>query len=131
MRAEWIWRVLRKGLRVATVWVRIASLGTWLSALVIAAVAVASMIGGHGVFALGVGVMLLIYAALLGLVGWAAHRGVSWSDGLLIASSVLHIAVVVSLLRSGAPIWFLALLLIAAAVLVSAVVLTLGRRRTD
>lgn len=109
-------------------WRRVASLGTWLSALVIVAVAVASIVAGHGVFALGVGIMLLIYAALLGLVGWAAHRGAPWSDGLLIASSLLHIAVVVTMLRSGAPVWFLALLLVAVAVLVAAVMLVLGRR---
>jgi len=110
-------------------WRWLASSATWLSALVIAGVAVGSVAGGHGRFALGVAAMLVVYAVLLGLIGWAAHRARSWADGLLIGSALLHIAVLVSLLGSGAPRWFWSILLIPGAVLVAAVMLSLGRRR--
>ncbi len=106
--------------RARPVWVLVASLGTWLSALVIAGVGVASIVIGGGLFAAGVGAMLLIYAVLLGLVGWAAHHGTSWADGLLVASSLLHLIVVISLLSSGSPPWFLIFALRAAVVLVAA-----------
>lgn len=119
---------VHRSVRSATGWGLLAALGSWLSALVIAGVAVAVMIIGHALFSAGVGVMLLVYAGILGLIGWAAARGVGWADGLLIASSLVHIAVVVTLVRSGAPAWFLVFLVLGAVVLLAAVMLAVGHR---
>lgn len=99
-------------------WVLVAGLATWLSALAVGAVGVASIAVGHGAFAAGVGAMLLIYAVLVAVVGWLVVRGVSWADGLLVASGILHLVIVISLVSSGGPAW----ILVFAAVAVLAVV---------
>lgn len=88
-------------------WVLVAGFATWLSALAVGVVGVVSIAVGHGAFAVGVGAMLLIYATLVAVVGWLVVRGVSWAEGLLVASGILHLVVVISLVSSGGPAWIL------------------------
>lgn len=102
------------------IWILVAALATWLSALAVAAVAVVSMAVGRGTFALGVGAMLLVYAALVAVIGWLLVRRVSWADGLLVASGVLHLVVVISLVSSGGPAWILAFAAVAVLAVVAA-----------
>lgn len=59
--------------------------------------------------------MLIIYAALVVLVGWMAVKGRPSAQGLMVASGLLHVVVLVSLQRSGGPVWFWILAVIPAA----------------
>ncbi|MEE8868575.1 MAG: hypothetical protein SOH99_04220 [Acidipropionibacterium acidipropionici] len=107
--------------------VLLAAWSTWLSALALAGVGVGSIVVGHGRFSIGVGAMLIGYALFVALIGRWLVRRASWADGPLVASGILHLVVVVSLVRSGAPAWFLVLAALAGVAVVSAL-LPVSRR---
>ena len=78
----------------------------WLVALVIAAIGIGSIAELHGRCSVGVGVMLLAYAALLGWVGYSAWRRRFYSRGMLVGTGLLHLAVAVSSMSAGnLPVW--------------------------
>lgn len=83
----------------------VACWSTWVQAGVIAAVAVASALRDHGLFSTGISVMLGVYALLVAGVGAAAMARRALGQGLLVGSGLLHLLVVVSLVRDGAPVW--------------------------
>ncbi|EFS75363.1 hypothetical protein HMPREF9622_00229 [Cutibacterium modestum HL037PA3] len=89
-----------------------------MALVVVAARVIAS---GRDAFGAGVGAMLLIYAGLVALVGWLAIKGRSSAQGLLVASGLLHLVVLVSMQRSGGPVWFWALAVLPATVVASLV----------
>lgn len=98
----------------------VAVAGTWISAVILVVVGVGVIATGHSVFGTGVGAMLVCYALLVGLVGWAALRARGMAEGMLVASGLLHTVVLVSLQRAGGPEWFWALAVIPVAVVVAA-----------
>ncbi|HOB05879.1 MAG TPA: hypothetical protein PKM36_11485 [Propionibacteriaceae bacterium] len=78
----------------------------WLVALVIAVIGIGSIAQLHGRFSVGVGVMLLAYAALLGWVGSSAWRRRFYSRGMLVGTGLLHLAVALSSISAGnVPVW--------------------------
>ena len=103
---------LRGGIPVS---VLVAVVATWICAIALLVVAIAVMVSGRDVFSAGVGAMLIIYAALVVLVGWMAVKGRPPAQGLMVASGLLHVVVLVSLQRSGGPVWFWILAVIPAA----------------
>lgn len=100
--------------------VLLAAWSTWLSAMVLAGVGVGSIVAGHGRFSIGVGTMLIGYALIVALLGRWLLRRVSWADGPLVASGILHLIVVISLVGSGAPVWILSLAVLAGVSVVGA-----------
>lgn len=99
--------------------VLVAVAGTWISTVVLLIVAIRVMVSGRDIFGAGVGAMLIIYASLVALVGWLAIKGRSSAQGLLVASGMLHLVVLVSTQRSGGPAWFWGLAIIPATVIVA------------
>lgn len=92
----------------------VACWSVWVQAGVIAAVAVASALRDHGRFSTGISVMLGVYALLVVGVGVAAMARRRLGQGLLVGSGLLHVLVVVSLVRDGAPWWVAGLAVLAA-----------------
>ena len=107
---------LRGGIPVS---VLVAVVATWICAIALLVVAIAVMVSGRDVFSAGVGAMLIIYAALVVLVGWMAVKGRPPAQGLMVASGLLHVVVLVSLQRSGGPVWFWILAVIPAAAVIA------------
>ena len=101
--------------------VLVAAGGTWISSMALVVVAARVIASGRDAFGTGVGAMLLIYAGLVALVGWLAIKGRSSAQGLLVASGLLHLVVLVSMQRSGGPVWFWALAVLPATVVASLV----------
>ncbi|AOH45036.1 hypothetical protein E5345_03875 [Propionibacterium sp. NM47_B9-13] len=101
--------------------VLVAAGGTWISSMALVVVAARVIASGRDAFGAGVGAMLLIYAGLVALVGWLAIKGRSSAQGLLVASGLLHLVVLVSMQRSGGPVWFWALAVLPATVVASLV----------
>ena len=101
--------------------VLVAAGGTWISSMALVVVAARVIASGRDAFGAGVGAMLLIYAGLVALVGWLAIKGRSSAQGLLVASRLLHLVVLVSMQRSGGPVWFWALAVLPATVVASLV----------
>jgi hypothetical protein len=66
---------------------------------------VGSALQFHGRFSAGVGIMLVLYGALLGWIGYAAWRQKYYVRGALLASALLNLAVAVSSLSSNVPLW--------------------------
>ncbi|MBI4899393.1 MAG: hypothetical protein HY829_02830 [Actinobacteria bacterium] len=83
----------------------VAAILTGLFALVVVGVAVGSAVQPHGQFSLGVGVMLLLYGALLGWVAWTTWRQRFYLRGALVGSALLNLAVAVSSLASNVALW--------------------------
>ncbi|MSS45401.1 hypothetical protein FYJ43_04970 [Cutibacterium sp. WCA-380-WT-3A] len=106
---------------VAPVAVMVAVGGTWMSSAALLCVAIRVIASGRDTFSAGVGAMLIIYAGLVGLVGWLAVKGQSVAQGLLVASGLLHLVVLVSMQRSGGPVWFWGLAILPAVVTVASV----------
>ncbi|MCP2378139.1 hypothetical protein [Cutibacterium modestum] len=102
--------------------VLVAAGGTWISSMALVVVAARVIASGRDAFGAGVGAMLLIYAGLVALVGWLAIKGRSSAQGLLVASGLLHLVVLVSMQRSGGPVWFWALAVLPATVVVASLV---------
>lgn len=85
----------------------IAAAATLLVGIALIAVAVAVMVTRMALFSLGVGVMLLIYGALVVLIGWAAWRRARLAFGPLVAGALLHLLVTLNLARGSlAPLFF-------------------------
>lgn len=80
---------------------------TGLFALVMIALGVASALQFHGRFSAGVGIMLVMYGALLGWIAYAAWRQKFYVRGALVASALLNLGVAVSSLSSNVPLWSL------------------------
>ncbi|WP_022910394.1 hypothetical protein [Aestuariimicrobium kwangyangense] len=82
--------------------------GAAAAALVVLGVVVAAQ--RHGIFSVGVGVMLLLYGLLVGAVAWWARRGRLWTTGPMVAAALLHLLVVVAI-APDANAWWWALVL--------------------
>jgi hypothetical protein len=78
---------------------------TGLFALVTIVLGVGSVLQFHGRFSAGVGIMLLMYGALLGWIAYAAWRQRFYIRGALLASALLNLGVAVSSLSSNVPLW--------------------------
>lgn len=78
---------------------------TGLFALVTVALGIGSALQFHGRFSAGVGIMLLLYGALLGWIAWSAWRQRFYIRGALVASALLNLGVAVSSLSSNVPLW--------------------------
>ncbi len=63
-----------------------------LSAVAFLTMAVLSWTSGHGEFSGGVGILLLAWSLLLGLIAWGVHRARRWARGPAVATSLLHLA---------------------------------------
>lgn len=83
----------------------IAAALTGLFALVVIGLAIGSAIQQHGRFSIGVGVMLLLYGALLAWIAIATWRLRFYIRGALVASALLNLAVSLSSLSSNIALW--------------------------
>jgi hypothetical protein len=83
----------------------VAAALTGLFALVTIVLGVGSALQFHGRFSAGVGIMLVLYGALLGWIAYAAWRQKYYVRGALLASALLNLAVAVSSLSSNVPLW--------------------------
>jgi len=78
---------------------------TGVFTLVAIGLAIGSAIQPHGRFSIGVGVMLLLYGALLGWIATATWRLRFYIRGALVASALLNLAVSLSSLSSNIALW--------------------------
>lgn len=78
---------------------------TGLFGLVAIALGVGSALQFHGRFSAGVGIMLVMYGALLAWIAYAAWRQKFYVRGALLASALLNLGVAVSSLSSNVPLW--------------------------
>jgi hypothetical protein len=83
----------------------VAAVLTGLFAVAVVGVAIGSAVQPHGQFSLGVGVMLLLYGALLGWVAWTTWRQRFYLRGALVGSALLNLAVAVSSFASNVALW--------------------------
>ncbi len=83
----------------------VAAILTGVFALVVVGLAVGSAVQAHGRFSIGVGVMLLLYGALLGWIAATTWRQRFYIRGALVGSALLNLAVAVSSLPSNVPLW--------------------------
>ena len=102
--------------------VLVATAGTWISSVALLVVAIRVIVSGRNMFGAGVGAMLIIYAGLVALVGWLAVKGRPSAQGLLVASGLLHLVVLVSMQRSDGPAWFWGVAIIPATVVIASLV---------
>lgn len=105
--------------------------GTVLAALVFLFVGVGSLGVNNGVFSAGIALMLIGYAALLGLIARAAHTGWGPGNGAVVASSLLHMLVGVSTARGSNQWWLWIFVALAAATLVGALKAHLDEVKAD
>jgi hypothetical protein len=83
-----------------------AALLVWLVGAVVAALGVGTVAQLHGRFSAGVGVMLLVYAAVLAWVGWSAWTLRFYARGMLVGTGLLHLFLAVSSMAAGnVAIW--------------------------
>ncbi len=83
----------------------VAAVLTGVFALVVTGLAIGSAVQSHGRFSIGVGVMLLLYGALLGWIAWTTWRQRFYIRGALVGSALLNLAVAVSSLSSNVALW--------------------------
>jgi hypothetical protein len=83
----------------------VAAILTGVFALVVVGLGIGSAVQSHGRFSIGVGVMLVLYAALLGWIAIAAWRQRFYIRGALVGSALLNLAVALSSLSSNIPLW--------------------------
>lgn len=98
----------------------VAAALTGLFALVTIVLGVGSALQFHGRFSAGVGIMLVMYGAMLGWIAYAAWRQRFYIRGALLASALLNLGVAVSSLSSNVPLWSL-ITLLSAVIVVCAV----------
>lgn len=79
----------------------IAVLGTGLAAAALLGIAIASIAARFATFGVGIGIVLLIYGALVGLGAWLGYARVGIARGLMVAPALLHLAVCWSLATAG------------------------------
>lgn len=72
-------------------WLAAAAASTVVLALVFVVLAVASMTSGHGQFSIQVALMLVVWAALVGMAGWGMWALKPWSRGAVVAAGLLHL----------------------------------------
>ena len=83
----------------------VAAILTGVFALVVIGLGIGSAVQSHGQFSIGVGVMLLLYGALLGWIAITTWRQRFYIRGALVGSALLNLAVAVSSLSSNIPLW--------------------------
>jgi len=83
----------------------VAAVLTGVFALVVVGLAIGSAVQSHGRFSIGVGVMLLLYGALLAWIAIAAWRLRFYIRGALVGSALLNLAVALSSWSSNIPVW--------------------------
>ncbi len=83
----------------------VAAVLTGVFALVVVALGIGSSVQSHGRFSIGVGIMLLLYGALLGWIAWTTWRQRFYIRGALVGSALLDLAVAVSSLSSNVALW--------------------------
>lgn len=94
---------------------------TAVAAAAFAVVGIVSILTRPSEFSLGVGAMLVIYAALVGAVAWLCWRRVSLASGTVVAAGLLHTLVLGSFVTSGHTPWLALLLPIPIATVVAGV----------
>ena len=83
----------------------IAAALTGLFALVVIGLGIGSSVQAHGQFSIGVGIMLLLYGALLGWIAVTTWRQRFYIRGALVGSALLNLAVAVSSWGSNVALW--------------------------
>ena len=83
----------------------VAAILTGVFALVVIGLAIGSSVQSHGQFSIGVGVMLLLYGALLGWIAFTTWRQRFYIRGALVGSALLNLAVAVSSFTSNVALW--------------------------
>ena len=83
----------------------IAAALTGLFALVAIGLGIGSSVQAHGQFSIGVGIMLLLYGALLGWIAVTTWRQRFYIRGALVGSALLNLAVAVSSWGSNVALW--------------------------
>jgi hypothetical protein len=83
----------------------IAAALTGLFALVVIGLGIGSSVQAHGQFSIGVGIMLLLYGALLGWIAVTTWRQRFYIRGALVGSALLNLAVAVSSWASNVALW--------------------------
>ncbi len=83
----------------------VASILTGVFALVVVGLGIGSSVQSHGRFSIGVGIMLLLYGALLGWIAFTTWRQRFYIRGALVGSALLNLAVAVSSLPSNVALW--------------------------
>lgn len=74
---------------------------TALAGLAFIGMGVGSFAVGQGSFSAGVGASLAIYGALVCALAWLGARRISWVQGLIVGSALLHTVSAFSLLQAG------------------------------
>ena len=83
----------------------VAAVLTGVFAVVVIGLGIGSSVQSHGRFSIGVGVMLLLYGALLGWIAFTTWRQRFYIRGALVGSALLNLAVAVSSLSSNVAVW--------------------------
>jgi hypothetical protein len=83
----------------------VAAVLTGVFALVVIGLGIGSSVQSHGQFSIGVGVMLLLYGALLGWIAFTTWRQRFYIRGALVGSALLNLAVALSSLSSNVALW--------------------------
>jgi hypothetical protein len=96
----------------------VASLGTAVMALLLVALAIASLASGHGSFSGVIGVAVACYGLGLAVAAWGLLRGIGFARGPVIACGLLNLVTAVSLAAAAPLAWLVAAL--AAATVVAA-----------
>lgn len=78
----------------------IAVTGTALSCLALVGMGVASIVSRWATFGWGIGIVLIIYGALVGAGAWLGARRVPLARGMMVAPALLHLATAGSLATS-------------------------------
>ena len=106
---------------------------TAVAGFAVLGVAVATLVANHQLFGIGIAVILALYGASLVAFAWFTAKGHSWSLGLIVASSLLHLMVVYSLLTSADRAQFVGTIIVAPFVLVTVVtsIWAVGRREVE
>ena len=83
----------------------VAAVLTGVFAVVVIGLGIGSSVQSHGRFSIGVGIMLLLYGALLGWIAFTTWRQRFYIRGALVGSALLNLAVAVSSLSSNVALW--------------------------
>lgn len=103
---------------------------TALTGLAVLGVAAGAAITSGRLFGYGVALMLMVYGLGLLAFSWFTAKGHAWALGLIVASSLLHLMVVYSLLTSEDSTQVVGTLIAAPFILAAAVtsILAVGRQ---
>lgn len=98
----------------------VATTGTTITAVLFLIVGIGSLLANNGLFSAGIAAMLVLYAALLGLLAKASRRGSGLATGGIVASALLHVLVGVSTARGSHQWWIWLFVALAAATMIAA-----------